>query len=197
MNGAERIKDRIIADARELCDRILEDAKREAQNIIGNAEKEAFQKVTVMTEKAREDALQIKQRLQAVSELEDRKMALKARQDSVDEAFDTALTRITALPDAQYSLFLEDILLKAVREGDGFLVLNEKDKVRLGEKFVSTINTKLNEKNAKLALAKDTLKSAGGFVLRYGDMEINCTIEILMNMARPALESEVAAILFG
>lgn len=198
MNGAEKIKDRILADGRALCDKILEDAKREAQNIIGSAEKEALQKVAVMTEKARDEALQIKQRFQAASVMDDKKMILKARQNSVDEAFNNALTRVAGLPDAQYGLFLEEILLNVAREEAGELLLNEKDKVRLGENFVSLMNKKLNTKGEKasLTLAKDTLSSCGGFVLRYGDMELNCTLEILLTMARPGLESEVAAILF-
>lgn len=197
MSGAEKIKDRILADARDLCEKILADARQEARSIVGNAEKEAFKKVTVMTEKAKEEAIQIKQRLHAVSGLEDRKNTLKARQDSVDEAFDTALTRLSALPEDQYIRLLEEILMDVARQEAGILVLNEKDKERLGQSFVSQMNDKFAKagKKASLALAEDALKACGGFVIRYGDMELNCTLEVLITMARPALEPEVAAIL--
>ncbi len=197
MNGAEKIKDRILADARDLCEKILEDARHEAQSIIGNAEKEAFKKATVMTEKAKEESIQIKQRLYAVSELEDRKNTLKARQDSVDEAFDAALTRLADLPEDQYIRLLEEILMDVVRNEAGTIVLNDKDKGRLGQSFVSQMNDKFAKagKKASLALAEDALKSCGGFVIRYGDMELNCTLEVLMTMARPTLEPEVATIL--
>ncbi len=197
MNGAEKIKDRILADARDLCNKILEDARHEAQSIIGNAEKEAFKKVTVMTEKAKEETIQIKQRFNAVSGLEDRKNALKARQDSVDEAFDAALARLAALPEDQYVQLLEEILVDVARDEAGTLVLNERDKGRLGQSFVSQMNDKLAKagKKAKLSLSEDVLKSRGGFVIRYGDMELNCTLEVLMTLARPVLEPEVAAIL--
>lgn len=197
--GIEKIKDKILADARELCDKILEDARREAQSIIGNAEKEAFQKVTIMTEKAKEEALLIKKRIAAVSELESKKMALKTRQDMVEEAFSMALDRIASLPDDKYRKFFEDMLADSVQEGEGILVINKKDKERFGASFAGEINQKLDRlgKNSKIVVAQEDLNSKGGFILRYGEMEINCTLEVILNVARPAIESEVAGILFG
>ena len=32
--------------------------------------------------------------------------------------------------------------------------------------------------------------------MRYGEMEINCTLEIIFSLLRPRLEAEVASILF-
>jgi V/A-type H+-transporting ATPase subunit E len=199
MSGAEKIKDRILADARKSRDSILSDATREAQDIIENAEKEAFQKVTIITEKAREEAIQLKQRFRADEGMEDRKNELKARQDIIEEAFGTALARMANLPEDQYSLFLEGMILDTVKNGEGLISFNERDKVRLGDKFVSEMNNKIKAKanDAALVLSNEVLNSSGGFVLRYGDMEINCTFEVMLNMARPGLESEVASILFG
>lgn len=198
-NGVEKIKNRIMTDSQALCEKILEDARLEARNIIENAEKEALQKVTIMTEKAKEEAEQIKKRMQAVAELEERKRSLKFRQDLVEEAFKKALDRISSLPDEDYSAFLEKMILKAAREGKGEIILGIKDKERLGKDFISRVNKKLEKegKKAELVLADGSLNSLGGFVLTYGDMEINCSLETIMNMARPALESRVAEILFG
>jgi V/A-type H+-transporting ATPase subunit E len=69
----------------------------------------------------------------------------------------------------------------------------------LGEGFLSEINQKLKAKgiSAELSLAKDSLSASGGFILRYGDLEINCTLEIILKMQRPNMESEVARILFN
>ena len=198
MSGAEKIKDRILADARDLREAILADAGQEAQSIIGNAEKEAFQRVTVMTEKAKEEAVRIKQRFHAAEGMEDKKKILKARQDSIDEAFSNALSRLSGLPGDQYRLFLESIALDAAREEEGTILFNEKDKARLGGGFVAAVNSRLAEKGKKavLKLGEETLNTSGGFIIRYGDMEINCTLDVILNMARPNLESEVAAILF-
>ncbi len=199
MNGAEKIKERIIADARERAGKILEDARLEAQDIIKDAEKQAFQRVAIMTEKAKVEAVLYKERFFAAGGMEDKKTILKTRQDTIDEAFSTALSRVADMPDDQYSLFIEDILLKVIKDDEGMLVLNKKDKQRLGQQFVDKVNGKVKNmgKKALLKLAGDDLNSCGGFVVRYGEMEINCTLEVILNMARPNLESEVAKILFS
>lgn len=199
MNGAEKIKERILTDARSLHDKILAEANAQAKSIIAEAEKEAFQKTTLITEKAKEEAALIKQRYQAAESMEDRKNILKVRQECINEAFDLALKNLSDMPDDKYKLFIEGIILDTVKNGDGIIVFNERDKKRLGEGFISEINGKLKTKglSAALSLAKDSLNSSGGFILRYGDMEVNCTLEIILNMQRPNLESEVAKILFN
>lgn len=199
MNGAEKIKEKIIADARERAEKIIEAARIEAQGIIKHAEKQAFQRVAIMTEKAKEDAALYKRRAQAAGEMEIKKNILKTRQDTIDEAFAIALERIAELPDDKYSRFLEEILLNAARDEEGELILNSKDKQRLGQQFIDRMNAKFRSlgRNAVLKLSADDLNSRGGFVIRYGDMEINCTLEVMLNMERPNLEAGVAAILFG
>lgn len=199
MNGADRIKERIITDAKGRAGKIIEAARLEAQGIIKDAEKQAFQRVAIMTEKAKEEAVLYKQRFHAAGGMEDRKSILKTRQDTIDEAFSTALSRVAGLPDDKYSLFIEDILFKVIKDDEGTIVLNKKDKQRLGQQFVGKVNDKLKNmgKNAVLKLAGDDLNSCGGFVIRYGVMEINCTLEVILNMARPNLEAEVASILFS
>lgn len=199
MNGAEKIKVKIIADARERAEKILENARLEAQGIIKNAEKQAFQRVAIMTEKAKEEAALYKQRFHAAGEMEVKKNILKTRQETIDEAFSVALSKIAGLPDDKYSLFMEDILLDAAKDEEGVLVINKKDKQRLGQQFVDRINARFKTmgKKAALKLAEEDLNSCGGFVVRYGEMEINCTLEVLLNMARPNLEAEVASMLFG
>jgi V/A-type H+-transporting ATPase subunit E len=199
MIGTEKIKDRILSDARELHEKILEDARAEARSIIEKAQKEAMEKAAVINQKAKEEAIQIKKRYRAVSSLDDRKNILKVRQEIVNEAFNIALERVSSLPESEYIAFIEKILLKAARDDAGLVLFNEKDKRSLGDSFIQRINQKLSEagRNASLNLAHDVLDSKGGFILKYGDMEVNCTLEVLFAMARPALEQEVASILFS
>jgi V/A-type H+-transporting ATPase subunit E len=198
MNGAEKIKERILTDAKNLYDKIVNEAKTQAQSIIAEAEKEAFKRTTIVTEKAREEAILIKQRYKASESMEDRKNILKVRQECINEAFDAALENLSNMPDDKYELFIEGIILNTIKNEDGIIIFNERDKARLGERFISKVNQKLKAKghSGVLSMAKETMNSSGGFILRYGEMGINCTLEVLMNMQRPNLESEVAKILF-
>ena len=199
MNGAEKIKERILEDARSLHDKIMQEANAQAENIIAEAEKEAFQRMTLLTEKAKEEAALIKQRYKAAESMEDRKNMLKVRQECIDETFEVALQKLSDMPVDKYKLFMESIILKTVKNEDGVIVFNERDKKRLGEDFISELNQKLKAKglSAVLSLAKDSLDTSGGFILRYGEMEVNCTLEIILDMQRPNMETEVAKILFN
>ncbi len=198
MNGAEKIKERILSDAKSLHDKIVDDAKAKAQGIIAGAEKEAFQNITLMTEQAKQEAVLIKERHQASESMKDRKNILKVRQECINEAFDVALKNLSNMPIDKYELFLQAIILDTAKNKSGMIVFNERDRTRLGERFISSINEKLKAKgqSANISMANDELNSLGGFILRYGDMEINCTLEVILNMKRPNLESEVAKILF-
>ncbi|HHU90540.1 MAG TPA: hypothetical protein GXZ22_05730 [Clostridiaceae bacterium] len=199
MNGAEKIKERILEDARSLHDKIMQEANAQAENIIAEAEKEAFQRMTLLTEKAKEEAALIKQRYKAAESMEDRKNMLKVRQECIDETFEVALQKLSDMPVDKYKLFMESIILETVKNEDGVIVFNERDKKRLGEDFISGLNQKLKAKglSAVLSLAKDSLDTSGGFILRYGEMEVNCTLEIILDMQRPNMETEVAKILFN
>ena len=177
----------------------MQEANAQAENIIAEAEKEAFQRMTLLTEKAKEEAALIKQRYKAAESMEDRKNMLKVRQECIDETFEVALQKLSDMPVDKYKLFMESIILETVKNEDGVIVFNERDKKRLGEDFISGLNQKLKAKglSAVLSLAKDSLDTSGGFILRYGEMEVNCTLEIILDMQRPNMETEVAKILFN
>ena len=46
-------------------------------------------------------------------------------------------------------------------------------------------------------MSQDSIKTAGGFVLRYEDMEINSTFEVIFEIMRSRLENDVVKILFS
>ena len=125
MNGAEKIKERILTDARSLHDKILDEARAQAKSIIAEAEKEAFQKLTLITEKAREEAALIKQRYKAAESMKDRKNILKVQQECIDEAFDVALKNLSDMPDEKYKLFIEGIILNTAKNEDGLFFSEE------------------------------------------------------------------------
>ena len=50
---------------------------------------------------------------------------------------------------------------------------------------------------AQLVLSDESVKAAGGFILRYGEMEINSTFEIMFEMLKPELENDVVDMLFS
>ena len=49
---------------------------------------------------------------------------------------------------------------------------------------------------AKLTLADETKEMLGGFILRQGNVEMNCTVDIILELIRGEAAAEVAKVLF-
>jgi|LSQX01.3.fsa_nt_gb V/A-type H+-transporting ATPase subunit E len=198
MTGTDKIKSKILEDARAHASEIEEQAKREAQEIMEKASVDAEQKRAEILGKAEQDGQEVYRRLLSVAGLENRKEVLRAKQDIVEAAFQGALDKVVNLPDREYQTLIEDLIVSAAVKGSGEILLSEKDRKRMDKGFLKNINNRLKKAGAEgnLTLSKDTICSSGGFVIKSGDMEINGTLEILIGMLRPKLENEVVEILF-
>jgi len=199
MTGTEKIKTKILEDAKGKAIKIEELAKQESCDILGNANKTAEQKKKDILSRADSEGAEVYRRLIAVAGLEGRKELLRSKQDMVDTAFKTAMERITNLPDAEYQKILEDLAVSAAQKGSGEILLSKRDLKRIDSQFIGNINKRLGSSGiiGDLTLSGDNINAAGGVVLKYGEMEINSTFEILFGMFRPQLENEVVKILFS
>ena len=102
-----------------------------------------------------------------------------------------ALTELTKLDGEKYLGWMER-QVKAAQTADAEIVLNAKDREKYGRQLVAHAQSGAH----KLALAADSGDFAGGFVLREGQIETNCTFEVLISSGREDLEGEIAAVLF-
>lgn len=199
MTGTEKIKSKIMEDANAKALQIEEQAKAEAADIVNRALREAELKEAEVLKKAEADGMSAYKRMLAVAELEGRKSILGAKQEMISLAFKTAMEKLCSLPDSEYQRLIEDMAIKSAITGDGEILLSEKDAKRMDAGFIENVNRRLKEagKGGKLSLSKQAIRTAGGFILKYGEMEINGTFEILFGAIRPELEQEVVKVLFG
>ena len=199
MTGTEKIKAKILEDAKNKAFEIEEQARQEALSITDQALKEAEMKKAEILKKAEAEGQEAYRRLISVASLEARKEILKAKQDMVDEAFIKAIEKITGLPDAEYQEMLEEMIAGAASDGTGEILLSGRDRKRVDSNFADNINRRLKTvgKNGTVSLSDEIIQPEGGFVLRYGDMEINGTFEIVFDMLRPQIENDVVKILFS
>ncbi len=199
MTGTEKIKAKILEDSNAKASHIEEQAKLEAAVILDEAAKEADKKRKDIISKAEADSMEAYRRLLAVADLEGRKELLRAKQEVVEKAFKAAMIKLTELPDREYQKLLENMVVKTAAKGNGEIMLSAKDAGRTDGHFIENVNRSLSEAGivGSLKLSEDRIASAGGVVIRYGEMEINNTFEILFEMLRPQLENEVVKILFA
>jgi V/A-type H+-transporting ATPase subunit E len=198
MTGTDRIKEKILDDARAKAKAIQDQAENEAKKIMDQASSEAEIERTELLNKARAEGLQLYNRMLAVAGLDGRKKLLAAKQQMISTAFAKAMEKVCGMPDRQYQQLLENMIAEAAGDTAGEVLLSEKDAGRMDKDFVNNINQRISQAGKKgvVSLSGQHVKSVGGFILKHGDKEINSTFEILFGMLRNELESDVVSILF-
>ncbi|WHH57580.1 V-type ATP synthase subunit E family protein [Petroclostridium sp. X23] len=198
MAGAEKIKEKILEEARLQAQKNLEQAEKEAADILEAAKKEAQQKKEAMIEKSQKEAVERKKRLIAVAELEGRKQKLQAKQVIIEESFEKTLQKLSTLPTEKYQSILTDMIASSAGTGEEEVIISDNDAKKLGTDFIQIVNKKVKEKGlpGNIVLSDERRNMNGGFVLRQGDIEINNSFDAIIRMQRDELESEVVKALF-
>lgn len=198
MTGTEKIKTKIIEDANAKALEIEKQARDDAQAIMEQASADIAKKRATLLQKAEADGVESYKRLIAIAGLEGRKEILRAKQDMIDAAFQKALEKVCQMEDRDYQKLLERMIADAAGNEIGEILLSEKDVKRMDNLFAGNVNRYIADagKKGSLKLSNQFIKTAGGFVLKSGEMEINSTFEILFGMLRTELESDVVRILF-
>lgn len=163
---AEGLKKEILADAQTKADRIKADAK----------------------ERADKESELLAERRESVAGLESRKMVLEAKQEIIRESFEKALDKLVDLDEADYIKFIENQLNAFGKEG-GEVLLNAEDKKKYGDKLAKLLS-------GGLKLSEEAANIRGGFILRQGDISINCSLEKLLEDKKEEMVGEIAAKLF-
>lgn len=198
MKGIEKITARIAADAAQEKAVINEAAAKRIEEIRAGYEKKANDAYEEQMRTGLRDARQYASRIERTAQLEARKSVLALRQEMVSEAFRLAETKIAAMPEQQYVEYLTRKVLEAGVEGDAQLVMNEKDKAGAGPKVVEAVNAARGAAGlgGVVTLADDAREMLGGFILRQGSVEVNCTVDIMLELIRGEAAAQVAGVLF-
>ena len=73
--------------------------------------------------------------------------------------------------------------------------LNGYDLGRLPEDFEDSINEEVYEKGAVM-ISQEAIDIENGFVLRYGDIEVNCTLKSVFDESMDRLKDMLSAVMF-
>jgi len=198
MNGIEKITARIDADAQEEIRKIREASEKRCAEIKAENEKKAEAEYWKIIQDGAKEIEDRASRTDRTARLEARKIVLAMKQQMVSEAFDLARDKIVGLPEQDYVGFLARQASGAAITGQEELILNEGDRKRYGGKVVHAANEMLAKKDvdACLTLSDKTRPIHGGLFLKQGDIEVNCTVETMLDLSRGELAAQVAEVLF-
>ena len=177
----------IIAQAEQQCAAIREDYESKAKDSYG-----AKIRAGVKSCEDRVDSMD------RIAQMEARKGILALKQEMVSASFDKACEMIVALPQAQYIELLAKLAADAAVTGEEEIVLNARDKAAVGEAVVKAANAKLQAKGVKAGLSLSGKEGgfAGGLILHRGSIEVNCTVELLVELCRGEMSATLAGVLF-
>lgn len=198
MNGIDRITDRIEADAREQAKAIIAEAESKCAEIRKENEKKAQERYLQLIRNGTKDCESGLERRKSAAEMDAKKSVLALKQDCVAEAFDMAKRRLADMPEDSYVGFLASLAASAAADGSGEIVLSARDRERCGKAVLERANAALAAKGLTpaLTLAADSREISGGLILRQGGVEVNCSIEALVEALKGPMTADVARTLF-
>ena len=181
----------IINSGKEQADAIAQEAEKKAQEIIAKAKEEAEQNSAEIAKNAEAKALNMKNAALSSSSLITRNAVLKSKRAEIDKTLDGIIEYIISLDDESYFSILYS-MAKSVEENSGTVFLNENDLKRLPSDFAS----KLKDAGIDAEISKESVDIKGGFILRCGAIEANCSLEAVIEDKKNELEDFINRELF-
>lgn len=186
------IKTKIEADARNEAEGILGQFRAQADEILVTARRESEMLDKKLQERISHEEGEVRKRKTIVADLEVRKLMLGAKRELVDLVYEKAMAILSSLPRDRYAGFMTALLGSSEVSGDEEVFLCKGEKV-LDQKWLDEVNA---QRQYNLTLSQDRVQGSGGFVLRKGRIDINCTWEVLLGRVKEDLEAEVVDRLF-
>ena len=197
MKGIDKITSRILADAEAECAVVKKESDERCAAIRAENEKKAQDEYLRLVREGVKDTEQRVQRMDRTARLEAKKSILGMKQETVSRAFDLARERIAELPERDYIAFLAREAADAAITGQEEVIFCERDRKSVGAKAVKAANELLSARGVPGTLTlSDDREMSGGLMLKQGDIEVNCTVDTLLDLSRGELAAQVAQVLF-
>ena len=195
MKGTEKIIAHIQSDAQAQCDAVLAAAQKQCDAIREDFAKQASEAYAERIRAGVKSCADEGESAARLGRMEAKKTLLAVKQEMISRSFDKAAQMLVSLPEEQYVALLAKLAAAAAVTGDEEIVLNAADRARVGEAVVKAANEKLGEKG-KLRLSEATGAFDGGLILRRGNIEVNCTTALLVELCRGEMSAAIAGVLF-
>ena len=174
MSGLDRIIEKINADSLASCREIADQAQKKAQDIAEDANAHAEKAYSDIIADAEKKAQSILNMSEANISGIARRAELSAKVEAVDAAIEAAYDAMCNMGADDYFAALEKLAVRNACKGEGELRLSKADLDRVPQ-------------GADIE---------NGFILVYGDIEINCTFRALINEQKDTIREKVCGVIF-
>lgn len=191
MTSSEKILAGIAGEAKTEAEKITAEAEKQAAEITAAAKAGAETDAEKIRADAEKKAELIINSGKSSAELLKRDTALNCRRGLIEKALITVADTVNAYGDKEYFDFLLTLIKKEKLNGKGEVYLSVKDKARDIAAFKSELSA------LDLTLSDTFADINGGFILKYGDIQINGELSALIHEKRDVLTDELNKALFN
>lgn len=192
------ITDKILTDAKLKAEEIAKQAEVEAKKTLEDALSESTKIKENILKKAEQESAKKLKSAEISFKLKLKNTLLREKQDILDEAFKAAKKILLGLEPQEYKNLIKVMLLEAVKTASEEVIISYHDKDRLDEGFFNMVNSELAKSGKKGNLKAVFDKSLeAGFILRSKNIQTDCSIDTILKLIRPEVESEIVGVLFG
>lgn len=194
MTGLDKIIAQIESDTDSICADIKARTEKKCEDIISAANKNAETIALTGNQNAERRYEEILKRAKSSAELQSRATLLKTKQECICEALNNARRYLLGLDDEEYFSLILIMVEKYSEPKTGEIRFSAHDLSRVPDGFKGRL-----DKCAKgsLVLSNETVDIDGGFIIVYGDIEVNCSFESLFASQSELFSDEVSRILFS
>lgn len=196
MTGLEKIVEKISEQSEEACLKIIDDANQQASDIILKAKEQAIEKANKIVESAKKEADRINAVARSSAESITRTKYLETKNAVLNDILSACYEETEKMSDKDYFDLLFRLCVKNTETGECMLYLNENDLARLPEDFQEKINGEVYER-AAVQVSKKPRDIENGFILDYGDFEVNCTLRAIFDDNMDMLKDTLSKMLFN
>ena len=196
MAGIDKITREIEQDADAEAAKIISAAEEAAKTEVDKANQQKDAYLSAADEKLSKKLAEEDKKTQSQCEQAEKLILLETRQLVIDDIIRKAKVKLLIQGKEDYFETLLKLLEKSVQADKGVLMLSEKDLSRVPSDFEDKANVVATKKGGTVELSKEAVNIDGGFILKYGNIEINSSFDAIFDENKDELVDIINGILW-
>ena len=199
MEGINKITERIAAETSSEIAAIQAETAEKCRAIKSEYDKKAQDEYWKLIREGAKECEAYWQRLSGAAAMEAKKSVLAMKQEAISRVFDKTIESLCNMPEDRYVDFLARQAADAASTGLEELVFNARDKAACSKAVVKAANELLKKRGLypKLTVSEETGNFKGGLLVKQGDIEVNCSVEKLVELSKTEMTAQVAGVMFA
>ncbi len=196
MAGIEKITNEILADGEKEAARIISDAEKAAEKARSDKEKDCKVFSDTANERLERKLSAERKKIQSQCEQIEKLTILKAKQEIIEGVLEKSKERLINEDADGYFAALIKLLEGQLRPEAGVLFMNARDNARVTNTFKNEAMGLAGAAGGTISFSDSPINIDGGFVLKYGNIEINSSLDAVFDERKDELTDIVNKTLF-